>query len=73
MPPVINRDDGVDVLILVKEETDDGESYNNVYVGYFQEGKWYTYWCHGHKTIDEGAYQPVEVTHWMRLPELPEM
>ena len=30
MPPVINRGDGVDVLILVKEETDDGESYNNV-------------------------------------------
>ena len=73
MPPVINKGDGVDVLILVKEETDDGESYNNVYVGYFQEGKWYTCWCHGHKTIDEGAYQPVEVTHWMRLPELPEM
>lgn len=51
--------------------------YHNIYYGYCDSGKWLTSYCHGceyiEKMNEEYPYEHIRVTHWMPLPEPPEM
>lgn len=70
----------MDVLVLMKETEVDCEGntvgiYSYVYVGNYDGDEWYTYWCHGCRTISDTAKEPcadkLEVAYWRPLPKLP--
>ena len=51
--------------------------YRNIYMGYFDGDEWLTSYCHGCEYIfrmnEKYPNETIEVTHWMPMPELPEM
>lgn len=71
------------VLILVKETEHYGlqkekrKVYYCQYMAYWDGDEWFTTWCNGCRKISDTAKEPYaddyEVTHWMPLPEPPEV
>ena len=51
--------------------------YRNIYMGYFDGDEWLTSYCHGCEYIfrmnEKYPNETIEVTHWMQMPEPPEM
>lgn len=64
LPPARECAGSEEVLILVKDEEGDSE----IYKGFYEDGEWWTQWCHGCGRLSETSSIPVNVTHWMPLP-----
>ena len=51
--------------------------YRNIYMGYFDGDEWLTSYCHGCEYIfrmnEKYPNETIEVTHWMQMPNPPEM
>lgn len=52
--------------VLVTVEDTDG--YQDVYMGFLQEGEWWTVWCYGCRSL-EGERLVKRVVAWMPMPE----
>lgn len=59
-------DEENEYLVTILDRDDD---VCEVYKGFYQDGKWWTQWCHGCLELEKEPCGDNIVTAWMPLPE----
>lgn len=59
-------DEEKEYLVTILDRDDD---VCEVYKGFYQDGKWWTQWCHGCLELEKEPCGDNIVTAWMPLPE----
>ena len=59
-------EDDNEVLVTILDREDD---YVEVYKGFYEDGEWWTQWCHGCLRLKKEPCGDNVVTAWMQLPK----